>query len=287
VQIPVRTVLPLQPGGWTLAETRSPQMRACRLWQQRITNACTPGPAAVHSCSAVQGRSALIPTRRCASIQAAYRQFSPSLDAERGTAGRSRDRSQPDANHSQPVPSGRTRTEVNNSHNSHPNVQRPWEKWMRVVDGTRKGCPGREEKRWKGKKVSQEVEDRTERLDHVGRGAEMCREAGRAAWLDAQAGENQRAVSGETAVVAMILNGLGFRNRQVSLVPAYVAKHPWSMCWEKEAQQTCATTMVWGERETGSLSMIRRSSVQAWPCKPANALGFTQNTSLVIQRRCL
>ncbi len=56
--------------------------------------------------------------------------------------------------------------------------------------------------------------------------AGVCREAGIAAWLDAQAGENRRDVSVGTAVVAMILNGLGFANRQLYLVPQYFANKP-------------------------------------------------------------
>jgi hypothetical protein len=66
--------------------------------------------------------------------------------------------------------------------------------------------------------VSEEVEYQTERLDHLGIVAGVCREAGIAAWLDAQAGKNNRDVSVGTAVVAMILNGLGFANRQLYLV---------------------------------------------------------------------
>lgn len=64
-----------------------------------------------------------------------------------------------------------------------------------------------------------EVEYQTQRLDHLGIVAGVCREAGIAEWLDKQAGENRRDVSVGTAVVAMILNGLGFANRQLYLVP--------------------------------------------------------------------
>ena len=76
------------------------------------------------------------------------------------------------------------------------------------------------------RKMSESIEYQTERLDHLGIVAGVCREAGRAAWLDAQAGENRRDVSGGTAVVAMILNGLGEAARQLYLVPQYVANKP-------------------------------------------------------------
>jgi transposase len=69
--------------------------------------------------------------------------------------------------------------------------------------------------------VSQEVEYQTERLDHLGIVAGVCQEAGIAEWLDKQAGENRRSVSVGKATVAMVLNGLGFSNRQLYLVPQY------------------------------------------------------------------
>ena len=74
--------------------------------------------------------------------------------------------------------------------------------------------------------MSLEVEYRTERLDHLGIVAGVCREAGIAEWLDKQAGETNRDVSVGTAVVAMILNGLGFANRQLYLVPQCFANKP-------------------------------------------------------------
>ena len=74
--------------------------------------------------------------------------------------------------------------------------------------------------------MSQEVEYQTERLDHLGIVAGVCKEAGIAEWLDKIAGENRRGVSVGTATVAMILNGLGFNNRQLYLVPQYFENKP-------------------------------------------------------------
>jgi transposase len=74
--------------------------------------------------------------------------------------------------------------------------------------------------------VSQEVEYQTERLDHLGIVAGVCQEAGIAEWLDKQAGEDRRRVSVGKATVAMILNGLGFSNRQLYLVPQYFENKP-------------------------------------------------------------
>jgi transposase len=74
--------------------------------------------------------------------------------------------------------------------------------------------------------VSQEVEYQTERLDHLGIVAGVCREVGIAEWLDERAGEQRRSVSVGTATVAMILNGLGFSNRQLYLVPQYFENKP-------------------------------------------------------------
>lgn len=69
-------------------------------------------------------------------------------------------------------------------------------------------------------------EYQTERLDHLGIVAGVCREIGIAQWLDERAGEQRRSVSMGTATVAMILNGLGFSNRQLYLVPQYFENKP-------------------------------------------------------------
>ena len=65
-----------------------------------------------------------------------------------------------------------------------------------------------------------------ERLDHLGIVAGVCQEAGIAEWLDKQAGETRRSVSVGKATVAMVLNGLGFSNRQLYLVPQYFENKP-------------------------------------------------------------
>ena len=74
--------------------------------------------------------------------------------------------------------------------------------------------------------MSQEEEYQVERLDHLGIVAGVCKEAGIAQWLDRLEGESRRSVSVGTAVVAMILNGLGFSNRQLYLVPQFFANKP-------------------------------------------------------------
>jgi transposase len=60
-----------------------------------------------------------------------------------------------------------------------------------------------------------------ERLDHLGIVAGVCREIGLAEWLDAQDEQSHERVG--TATVAMILNGLGFSNRWLYLVPQFFA----------------------------------------------------------------
>src|SRR5881227_799537 len=62
--------------------------------------------------------------------------------------------------------------------------------------------------------------------DHLGIVAGVCEEAGIAEWLDKQAGEDRRSVSVGKATVAMLLNGLGFSNRQLYLVPQYFENKP-------------------------------------------------------------
>ncbi|HEX4204700.1 MAG TPA: IS1634 family transposase [Ktedonobacteraceae bacterium] len=65
-----------------------------------------------------------------------------------------------------------------------------------------------------------------ERLDHLGIVAGVCQEIGLASWLDEQDPTNRQQVSVGTATTAMILNGLGFSNRQLYLVPQYFANKP-------------------------------------------------------------
>src|SRR5947207_13077278 len=74
--------------------------------------------------------------------------------------------------------------------------------------------------------MSQEIEYETERLYNLGIWAGVCQEVGIAEWLDKQAGEDRRSVSVGKATVAMILNGLGFANRQLYLVPQYFENKP-------------------------------------------------------------
>jgi transposase len=65
-----------------------------------------------------------------------------------------------------------------------------------------------------------------ERLDHLGIMAGVCQELGLAAWLDAHDPDNRQQVSVGTSTVAMILNGLGFSNRQLYLVLQFFANKP-------------------------------------------------------------
>jgi transposase len=65
-----------------------------------------------------------------------------------------------------------------------------------------------------------------ERLDHLGIVAGVCREIGLVEWLDRRAGPRRNVVSIGTATMAMVLNGLGFSNRQLYLVPQFFANKP-------------------------------------------------------------
>src|SRR2546421_11758721 len=69
-------------------------------------------------------------------------------------------------------------------------------------------------------------EYQNERLDHLGIVAGVCREIGLVEWLDQQAGPKRNLVSIGTATMAMVLNGLGFSNRQLYLVPQFFANKP-------------------------------------------------------------
>jgi transposase len=105
--------------------------------------------------------------------------------------------------------------------------------------------------------VSQEVEYQTERLDHLGIVAGVCREAGIAEWLDERAGEQRRSVSMGTATVAMILNGLGFSNRQLYLVPQYFENKPVEhLLGEGITADMRERLTVWSAHWTGSTNRM-------------------------------
>lgn len=65
-----------------------------------------------------------------------------------------------------------------------------------------------------------------EHLNHLGIVAEVCREIGVAEWLNQQDPTREQHVSVGTATVAMVLNGFGFSNRQLYLVPQFFADKP-------------------------------------------------------------
>src|SRR5262249_33255429 len=65
-----------------------------------------------------------------------------------------------------------------------------------------------------------------EHVNHLGIVAEVCREIGVAAWLDEHDPASRQRVSVGTATVALVLNGLGFSNRQLYLVPQFFADKP-------------------------------------------------------------
>src|SRR5262249_28290988 len=76
----------------------------------------------------------------------------------------------------------------------------------------------------RGRQMAFEVE--VEHLNHLGIVAEVCREIGVAEWLDTQDAASRQQVSVGTATVAMVLNGLGFSNRQLYLGPQFFVDKP-------------------------------------------------------------
>ncbi len=65
-----------------------------------------------------------------------------------------------------------------------------------------------------------------EHLNHLGIVAEVCREIGVAEWLNAQEPASRQQVPVGTATVAVVLNGLGFSNRQLYLVSQFFDDKP-------------------------------------------------------------
>jgi len=65
-----------------------------------------------------------------------------------------------------------------------------------------------------------------ERLDHLGIVAGICRQIQLAELLDGYTEPSRQRVSVGTATVAMVLNGLGFSNRRLYLVPQFFENKP-------------------------------------------------------------
>jgi transposase len=65
-----------------------------------------------------------------------------------------------------------------------------------------------------------------ERLDHLGIVAGVCDEIGLVAYFDTQDAQDHERVSLGQAIKAMVLNGLGFSNRRLYLVPQFFAHKP-------------------------------------------------------------
>ena len=69
---------------------------------------------------------------------------------------------------------------------------------------------------------------KTYAMDHHGLVAAVCKDVGIATKIDKRIGGKYpcRIVSAGTAVVAMILNGLGFTNRRLYLTPQFFESKP-------------------------------------------------------------
>ena len=65
-----------------------------------------------------------------------------------------------------------------------------------------------------------------ERVDHLGLVAGVCQEIGLVEYFDGLDDQAHARVSLGQAVLAMVLNGLGFSNRRLYLVPQYFAHKP-------------------------------------------------------------
>ena len=66
----------------------------------------------------------------------------------------------------------------------------------------------------------------TKKLDHLGIVAGICHEIELAQKIDQVVGPGERKVSCGEAVLAMVLNALGFSSRALSLMPQYLHNKP-------------------------------------------------------------
>ena len=101
---------------------------------------------------------------------------------------------------------------------------------------------------------------RVERLDHFGLIASVIKELGLIAMSDARlVPEAQEALTPGEAVAGMLLNGLGFANRPLSLTPQVFATPPSLSCFMQTSTQTCATV-------SSAAARSRRGTPMAGSC---------------------
>jgi transposase len=80
-----------------------------------------------------------------------------------------------------------------------------------------------------------------ERLDHLGLIAEVIKDIGLIEMIDTRlVPDNQEEITPGEAVAGMILNGLGFANRPLSLTPPFFANKPLDLLFrEGKVFQSC------------------------------------------------
>src|SRR5215470_743775 len=75
---------------------------------------------------------------------------------------------------------------------------------------------------------------RVERLDHLGLITTVIKDLGLIDMIDARlVPDEQEAITPGEAVAGMILNGLGFSNRPLSLTPQFFANKPLDLLWHE------------------------------------------------------
>src|SRR3954463_16384513 len=83
---------------------------------------------------------------------------------------------------------------------------------------------------------------RVERLDHLGVIASVIKDLGLIAMIDTRlVPDEQEVITPGEAVAAMIVNGLGFANRPLSLTPQFLPTTPSISCCVKASRPRCST----------------------------------------------
>jgi hypothetical protein len=110
----------------------------------------------------------------------------------------------------------------------------------------------------------------TERLDHLGIVAGVCQEIGLAEFLDLQAAGSRQKVSVATATLAMVLNGLGFSNRRLYLLPQFFENKPLEPLLGVPGIEAADLNdeIAWGVPWIGSMLTTLRACSRASPCAP-------------------
>ena len=106
---------------------------------------------------------------------------------------------------------------------------------------------------------------RVERLDHLGLIAHMIKDLGLISMIDARiVPDEQEEITPGEAIAGMILNGLGFANRPLSLPPSFLPTNRSTCCFATGSKRRCSIASNLAGRSMRSMRMDVTCCLANW-----------------------